>query len=200
MLRSGAGRRRSPDQAGAAGFTLVELVISVAILGIVMTAFAAIISTSLLVSAETEQRLDSSNALRRIGITFTTDVASSVEVKTDSAGCAGSGDVLLELRGRTFNEPPVATPPVEPAPFLTAVTYEFADGVLTRRVCRNDANGAGAGAAATTLVESEQLAEGLSEAVADCEPGCDDPNATYSLVLTPSDGTAQTLSATRRTS
>lgn len=192
--------QRERENKDGSGFTLIELVVAIAILGIIMTALVAIILTSLAVGRETEARLDSSNALRRVTPLFADDVASSTEVVRNTTAKCGGGTALFEMRGRTFDEPAPVTPPQEPAAFSTAVAYVLGPGgALERRTCRSSAPSDGS-TPSMSPVSTTELAAALDAATATCSPNCTSPDALYTLTLTPVGADPQSLSASRRTS
>ena len=83
-------RRRLRAPHDDAGFTLTELVIAVALLGMVMTAMTAAILAALTSNRETEARLDRSNSLAIAATYFGDDVAQAndVRVSVPEESCA----------------------------------------------------------------------------------------------------------------
>jgi hypothetical protein len=169
-----------------------------------MTAIVAIILTSLELGRQTEDRLDASNALRRVMPVFADDVASATVVATNvdatSVKCGGAA-ALIEMRGRTFAEPTLVSPPVKPDEFSTAVAYVLGTGnKLTRLTCRAPAPSDGSTPPMAVPDTELELAPALAAATVTCTPDCASPDAVYTLTLTPVGGQPQSLTATRRTS
>ena len=209
------------DQRDDGGFTLIELIISVAILGLIMTAITSAIFVSLTQLTSSEKRLWESNDLRLVASRFSTDVsgANTFETSATTATASACGNVavastLLEITGTRFNpDSPPATPGV--ALTTTITTYVTAAGTdpatleLRRLVCTSGP----AGTATTT----QTLARGLADGTVNGRPGpvvvctniggstvaCDATTAAVvKLTLTPASGDTQlttTLLGRRRT-
>lgn len=180
------------------GFTLIELVIAVAILGVVMLGLTGILLTSLVTVGETEERLDATNALRKITSVFERDVASAVDVKRNVSAACGSGTAVIEMWGATFTPPAPATPAPSPVLSITRISYVVTDVTvdgqpafaLTRRVCEGPAP-----TGPVTQVASTEVASPLAD-----HPTSDVSGLLATLTLTPVGGDAETFTAARRTS
>jgi len=88
---------------GDAGFTLVELMIAIALLGIVMAAITAAMLGALSASRSTEVRLSESQDLRLAASYFGTDAAGARSFVTSGTARCGTDPVLVELRGEGFD-------------------------------------------------------------------------------------------------
>lgn len=167
------------------GFTLVELIVSIAILGIVMTAVTGMLFATFLANGQTRTRLDGSADRQFSSTYFADDVFGAKGVSTGANTCGGSGTPIVELVGLTFS----GSPAVEAS---TYVDYLMDGTNLVRVSCL----------AGPTSVTSVVVARGL-------KPGAlptvsQTPNSAQRLVVTMTvtqpDGSAYTLSGSRRTS
>lgn len=91
-----------------AGFTLVELLIAVTVLGIIIAALGAGFSVGLRTMNDTSNRLSGSNDAQQLGVYLPPDVESaSVAVASDTGSgitCTGASNPVLQLTdGATFN-------------------------------------------------------------------------------------------------
>ena len=129
--------RRPGARGGDAGFTLVELVISIGILGLVFSVLALVMATALQTNQETEERLDETRDEQLVGAYFATDVAGGVDVAAGGAAQCGPGTALVEVRGASFTpgSPPAQTDTRASYVFTTAVVDGVTTGTLTRRFC-----------------------------------------------------------------
>jgi prepilin-type N-terminal cleavage/methylation domain-containing protein len=105
-------------RAGDDGFTLVELLISVTVLGIVMSAVAGVMTVTITSAATANTRLTESNDLRRAATYFAADVqgATSVAVATTPRCGTGAAEVVVEFLGQDFAD-------AGPAITTTVVSY-----------------------------------------------------------------------------
>jgi len=96
---SARSRRRHADD----GFTLVELLVTIAITGIILSSVTIAVSMGFERTAEAERRADHSNVAEFTARYFGADVASSGADQTGVTACPGSGAVLsmIVTDGRT---------------------------------------------------------------------------------------------------
>lgn len=209
---SAAGRCRPHRAARDAGFTLVELVMAVVILGIIMAGVASALMVSMATTREATDRLDDAADLMLASAFLTPDVqgASSMLANDQpgfpapaaAPGCGTAAPLVLELRGPDV---PIAAPPatlVTIPTTQTVVSYVLAAGgaQLERRECVGSA----------TPVSSAVVARGLSTTVtptvscrtaAGAAVACADPSAaSATLGMTSARGNPLSLAAGRRTS
>lgn len=97
--------RRLGDQSG---FTLVELLIAVVVLGMIVVALGSGFSVGLRTMNDTSNRLAGSNDAQLLGIYLPPDVESATEVTASASGigitCTGASNPMLQLTdGTTFN-------------------------------------------------------------------------------------------------
>lgn len=191
-----ARSRRGADE----GFTLIELVIAVAILGLVMSAMCAAMLVALRTDKETEQRLGKSNDVQYAATWFAEDVASANSVSAGgTAVCGAAVTALLNLTSIDIDTTTAglpATPPPSPEPTTRSISYvlvsqstpEGTFRVLERRAC---------GTSGAPRVD--RIAKRLSTTVA---PVVDTAAAPLvALTLTAGDdGQSFTLYGTRRSS
>lgn len=149
------GARRVP---GEAGFTILELVVSVAVMGMVVVPIAMAFSVGFRVSAETEASLMASASRDRLAHRFSLDVAavdatgaSVSETVTCDTPTPGGGSLLVSLNSTTL---------VAGSPETTRVTYRVTgsgtDISVVRRTCANAPAGAPA-TNGTEVVVAERL-------------------------------------------
>lgn len=114
------------SRAGDDGFTLVELLISVAILGTVLSAVSGVTLVAIKTVAGADTRLTESNDLMRATTYFSGDVQSAKTVTIGTIPkCGTDSRAVVEFIGQDFADdttPPV-TPPVTPAVTTTVVAY-----------------------------------------------------------------------------
>lgn len=174
MRRALAGRRGARRREDG-GFTLLELMICVGILGLIMGAIGASFWMAMNTQRATQTRLDVSHDAQMVSAVFTQDIAGATTVKTTGSpncGTLGSGagayTLVIDLVGGSF-EPaaiPTAPPTASPAPVLwpsaAAITYVTrpvtVSGVnlleLHRWVCPNGTS--------TSVVRDEVVARQLN--------------------------------------
>jgi prepilin-type N-terminal cleavage/methylation domain-containing protein len=129
-----AARTRTARDEG--GFTLVELVISIAILGVVMAALTAAMLVLLDSQGSAGTRLDESRDLQFAAAHFGDDVHGANSVAAGGTPRCGSDPAaLVEFVGADFDD---ATPPVTATTVTTYVlrTVTGSDGVTSRELHR----------------------------------------------------------------
>jgi prepilin-type N-terminal cleavage/methylation domain-containing protein len=85
------------------GFTLVELVVSIAVLGIVMTGIAAAMFGALTTNRSSDVRLGESRDARLSASYFADDVAGASAYSTGGTARCGPDAPVVELRGHGFD-------------------------------------------------------------------------------------------------
>ena len=191
-------RRRVSAREADGGFTLVELIISIAILGVVMVAVSAVMFNALRANQQTRQRLDATRSEQFASVYFADDVqgakATGGIVTSGSAQC-GTSPLLLELRGDTFDPSAVMTAR------KTVVTYVLetttVDGTPARRLLRLSCEAAAAATTPLTPVSTTVVAPALAD-VTPATPLVS--SGQVSVTLTRLDGSTFTLVGKRRTS
>lgn len=97
--------RRCRRTGDGSGFTLVELLVSVTVLGIVLTAVAGVSLVSVHTAATSRTRLDESNDLVRAATYFADDVQGAQSVAVDSEPLCGPDDnAVVEFEGQDFTD------------------------------------------------------------------------------------------------
>jgi prepilin-type N-terminal cleavage/methylation domain-containing protein len=109
-----------------AGVTLIELLITVALMGIVMVALASALFVGFRTTQDTNTSLDQSNAEQLVSLYLTRDVQGADTVAGSVTSPCGSEPVLLETQAHSD--------PLMPASNVT-VTYRLSGNNLIRRVC-----------------------------------------------------------------
>ena len=153
-------RRRSDG-----GFTLVELLIAVAILGILIVALTGVLITTFTVNREADQRLDGSRSEQFAAVRFAGDAQAAAAggiVTTGTARC-GTRALLVEFRGSTY-DPAAANPAA--APRTTVVTYAVVrvttGGVALRELHRLECEAAAGAATPLTPTADTVVARDLT--------------------------------------
>jgi prepilin-type N-terminal cleavage/methylation domain-containing protein len=117
------------------GFTLVELIISIAILGIIMASLTGLLFTTMQANRQTQGRLDGTRDEQFSAVYFAPDVQGATDVQSGVAARCGAGIAVLDLRGASYDVNQASLPET-----VTIVSYVFSittvDGVLTGRLER----------------------------------------------------------------
>ena len=80
------------------GFTLIELIVAVAVLGVIIGAIAASLVVSLQTTDVTTDRLNESNDAQMAAVYYVQDVASATDVDvTDEHACAAGNEVVVQF-------------------------------------------------------------------------------------------------------
>jgi len=182
-----------------AGFTVIEMILSIAILGVVMSALVGLMFASMAANQKTKSRLDGTRDEQFSAVYFAPDVAGATNVIANASAACGSGTAAIEFRGESYDA-------ISLAKTITVVSYVFTapvvDGVPTGRLKRNSCEGTSL--ATLTLSSTQTVARTLSSAPPSptCTPApCGAATRSVSLALT-RQGTdpAFTLLGTRRAS
>lgn len=114
------------SRAGDDGFTLVELLISVTILGVLLSAVSGVTLVAIRTAGTSDIRLAESTDLMRATTFFSGDVQSAKSVATATVPKCGTDlKVVVEFVGQDFADDttPPAVPAVTPAVTTTVVSY-----------------------------------------------------------------------------
>jgi prepilin-type N-terminal cleavage/methylation domain-containing protein len=188
------------------GFTLVELVVSIALLGVVMVGLTAVMLTALVADRETTTRLDENRDVQFVTAFLADDVQGATSVLTGGTAGCGSGTAALELRGRSFDPASLAAQVTVVSYVLTTATVDgVATGVLHRYACAADdvPSLAYPLTPASDVVVARSLA--VTPPAVTCSSAaaigpCGATTTTVSVALVPvGGGTAVTVGGTRRT-
>ena len=89
------------------GFTLLELMLSISILGVLMAAFVGLMFATLTANKQTKSRLDGTRAEQLSSVYFGRDIQAAQGaaggIVTGVAARCGSGRVVLEVRGVSYD-------------------------------------------------------------------------------------------------
>lgn len=179
------------------GFTLLEMVMAIGVLGVVMGALAMVMFGALAANRRTSDRLDASRPEQFAAAYFADDAqgaASTGGVVTGGSARCGTETPLIEFRGASFDTstPPHAT--------MTAVAYVLRDttvnGVVAQELHRLSCEAPADSAVPLTPDGDLTVARGLAPGGA---PAPTVSGATVSITLTPLNGSAFSLVGTRRT-
>lgn len=99
--------RRRVEGKGEAGFTLIELIIVIAIMPIVVGAISVALVSVLSLQGSVGSRLTDSNDAEVTSATFNRDVQSAAQLTTESSPACGSGTQLLGLEWGANTSSPV---------------------------------------------------------------------------------------------
>jgi prepilin-type N-terminal cleavage/methylation domain-containing protein len=168
------------------GFTLIELILSIAILGVIMSALVGLMFASMAADKQTKSRLDGTRDEQFTAVYFAPDVAGAKDVVTAMPARCGSGTAVIEFRGASYD-------PVTLEDTVTVVSYVFStplvDGVPTGRLERRSCEAPASPAPSYPLspVSTETVARTLSSAAPSptCSPApCGAATRSVSLALT----------------
>jgi prepilin-type N-terminal cleavage/methylation domain-containing protein len=194
-------RRRSRE----AGFTLLELMLSISILGVLMAAFVGLMFATMKTNHETKSRLDGTRAEQFSSVYFGRDIQAAQGangIVTGVAARCGGGSVVLEVRGVSYDAVSLASK-------VTVVSYVFSTttvngvttGVLKRRSC--EAPASPAPTYPLTPANTRTVARGLvaTPPAPVCNPGpCGATTTSVNLTLSRSGADAAfTLVGAKRT-
>ncbi|HET9657479.1 MAG TPA: prepilin-type N-terminal cleavage/methylation domain-containing protein [Kineosporiaceae bacterium] len=179
-----------------AGFTLIELVLAIGILGVVMIAIVSVMLTTLKVNQETQQRTDDSVDVQLATAYFTDDAYGAQSLaQGGTAGC-GTTTPLIQFSGSTFTTDAAGTN----TDTTFVVGYYLSGATLHRVSCSNGK---------TTPDSDHTLARDLvpGKATVDCydkgnpnPTSCTAGTASVTLSIPESDGSTFQLAGTRRLS
>lgn len=163
------------------GFTLIEMLVTIVILGIISAAIVTAIIVGLRTTDDTGRRLSESHDAQLVQVYVPNDVQSATFVSSSDTACTGTDPVVM-LRWTDGAVTKVASYVVESAAI---------DRKLVRTYCENG-----------TQVRSFPVAHHLGGAdpVVTCAPACDATFRSLRLDVTEAGGYAYSVSATRRAS
>ena len=185
-----------------AGFTLVELCISIALLGVVTVGLTAVMFTALTADRRTATRLDESRDIQFVNAYLADDVQGATSVATGGTARCGTGTAALELRGVSYDTASLgAQVTVVSYVLTTSMVDGVATGALHRYACAAPASPAPSYplAPASDVVVARSLA--TTPPVVTCSPSpCGATTTAVSVALVPvGGGTAVSVGGTRRT-
>jgi prepilin-type N-terminal cleavage/methylation domain-containing protein len=113
---------RTHDEAGV---TLIELLVSVSLLGLLMAALSGALIVGLRTTSDTQTSLGQSNVEQLVSTYLTKDIQAAVTVRTAGTSACGNQTIVLETTTRTD---PLAASNV-------TVAYALSGTNLVRQVC-----------------------------------------------------------------
>ena len=113
--------RTALDDADARGFTLVELLVAITLLGIIMVVIGAMITTAFRTTAIVSDRLNASRAPKLVSTYWGPDVAGANTITRGAGGCGGGGGTPLVTFKWDKQPDPGASPPTTPVPISAPV-------------------------------------------------------------------------------
>ena len=126
-------RRRTalvaPD---AHGFTLVELLVAITLLGIIMVAIGAMITTAFRTTTIVSARLEASRAPKLVSTYWVPDVEGANTITRGAGGCGGGGGTPLVTFEWDKHPSDVNTEAPDPGPTPAAVTGRSTWTLVTR--------------------------------------------------------------------
>jgi prepilin-type N-terminal cleavage/methylation domain-containing protein len=188
-----------------AGFTLLELMLSITILGVLMAAFVGLMFATMTANNQTKSRLDGTRAEQLSSVYFGRDIQAAQGasgIVTGVAARCGGGNVVLEVRGVSYDAVSLASKvTVVSYVFSTATVDGVTTGVLKRRSC--EAPSSPAPAYPLTPANTRTVARGLvaTAPTAVCNPApCGATTTSVNLTLARSGSDAAfTLTGAKRT-
>lgn len=143
--------RRRPRADG--GFTLVELIIAIAIMGLLVTTLVGVLFASVKANEDTTRRLDGTRDEQFSSVYFAPDVQGASSVATGVTATCGTGTAFLDLRGTSFDPASLVTTQTAVSYVFTTVTSGgVASGRVERRTCEAASLAAGSPPQARTAV------------------------------------------------
>jgi prepilin-type N-terminal cleavage/methylation domain-containing protein len=183
------------------GFTLVELCVSMALLGIVMVGLTAVMFTALTADRQTATRLDESRDVQFVTAFLADDMQGATSVVTGATARCGTGTAALELRGRSFDAALAEQVTVVSYVLTTATVDGVATGALHRYACVAGASPAPSYplTPASDVVVARSLA--VTPPAVTCSPApCGATTTAVSVALVPvGGGDPVSIGGTRRT-
>jgi prepilin-type N-terminal cleavage/methylation domain-containing protein len=180
------------DDGREAGFTLLELIVAITIMGIIILPLTLAMVTGLTTTIDAQQRLSASRSPLFTSAFFSRDAQSAAKGGIDNnpsnpPGC-GTGTNVISFTWKT-------TAPA--AVHNYAASYSLhgsgASQTMTRTFCDNGST--------STATLAPVLGSGSPAATATCSPGCSAASLprTITITVTKPKGGSFTLQATRRT-
>lgn len=187
------------------GFSLIELIIAIGLLGVVFGVLALVMVTALATNRDTRERLDETRDEQLVAAYFASDVAGATVVASGAASECGTGTALVELRGASFaaGTPPTASRTRATYVFSTATVDGVLTGTLVRRFCESASAPPYATPTSTTTLAQTLAATApvVTCSTAGVAGACSADTTTISVRFERlSGGEPFVLSATRRTS
>jgi prepilin-type N-terminal cleavage/methylation domain-containing protein len=178
------------------GFTLVELLLAITILGIVMAALVAMMFGALTTDAATGARIDATRAEQFAATYFADDVqgaASTGGVVVGGTAQCGTETPVVEFRGTAFD-------PVTLASRMTAVAYVLRDTTANGQAAKELHRLActAATGSSTPLAPGKDIT--VARGLATTPPAVTVSGSAVAITLAPLQGNAFSLVGTRRTS
>jgi len=137
---------------GEEGFTLVELMIAIAILAIIVAPLSLAVITGLRVVGKADQKYNDSRGSLISAAYFANDVSNANTITKGGGGCGGPGTPIVSFAWTSATDP--ASADVDASPTST-VTYTYDPSSPSNRLLREScgAGGAGQSVAAISLGE-----------------------------------------------
>ena len=146
--------RAALDRPDARGFTLVELLVAITLLGIIMVAIGAMITTAFRTTTIVSARLEASRAPKLVSTYWVPDVEGANTITPGAGGCGAAGGKPLVTFEWDKHQAGVGDAP-DPGPTPAAVTGRSTWTLVTRgtrtQVVRTECSGITASKTATVV-------------------------------------------------
>ena len=139
-------RDRRPER----GFTLVELLVAITILGLIMVAIGAMITTAFRTTTIVRNRLEGSRAPKLVSLYWVPDVEGARKVQVGVGGC-GNGTPLVTFTWEKHDPVGSTDAPVVDAGQAFSATWALTTRGTRTQVVRSVCNGANVTGTATVI-------------------------------------------------
>jgi prepilin-type N-terminal cleavage/methylation domain-containing protein len=179
------------------GFTLVELLVAIVILGVVTAAISASIIVGLRTTDRTSERLAESHNAQMVSSFFVTDVESATNVSLTDPACSGGNPVVVRF---SWTESPTPSTTVDKVASYVIEQDPGGTPGAEKRLVRRLCQGSGLASAGSVVVAHMPLA--AADPSVTCDSGalgtCTATPAEVAIALSTPSGYTYTVAGKRR--